>query len=107
MGANIHRSVLNSITVPGILGAGSVWSHAPMATDPQQHRRSALRRWMDTHVGGNASALARRLGRSPAQINDVLAGRKSFGEKFARFWSRVCRDRRGGACAAGVVRARA
>lgn len=34
---------------------------------------------------GSTSALAKRLGRSPSQISDMLSGAKSFGPKIARY----------------------
>jgi DNA replication initiation complex subunit (GINS family) len=47
----------------------------------QEARRSVLRKLVERD--GQAE-FARRVGRSPGQINDMLSGRKSFGEKVAR-----------------------
>lgn len=43
-----------------------------------------MRQYIDECCEGNAAELARRLKKSESQINDTLAGRKSFGEKVAR-----------------------
>lgn len=47
-------------------------------------RRERLRKFIDEHCSGNAAECARRADKSESQINDMLAGRKSFGEKVAR-----------------------
>lgn len=44
-------------------------------------RRSNLQALVDTH---GLTAVSKRVKRSPTQISDMLAGRKSFGEKVAR-----------------------
>lgn len=48
------------------------------------HRLQRLLHYLSTECGGNRNELARRIGRSPSQTNDMLNGRKSFGEKIAR-----------------------
>lgn len=53
--------------------------------DIKQIRLLNLSKYLEEECGGNAAELARRLQRSPSQINDLFAGRKSFGEKFARY----------------------
>lgn len=50
----------------------------------QDIRRQNLKDLIADDFGGNASLLCRAINRSASQINDLLAGRKSFGEKFAR-----------------------
>jgi hypothetical protein len=47
-------------------------------------RRARLRGVIDEKFWGRAAALARAVDRSPQAINDMLAGRKAFGEKLAR-----------------------
>ena len=47
-------------------------------------RRTKLRTFLDSRLGGVEAELARRIKRSPSQTSDMLAGRKSFGEKVAR-----------------------
>jgi hypothetical protein len=53
-------------------------------------RRQNLARYVDQHLDGNVSELTRIYGRSvhrdvkPSYFNDMLAKRKSFGEKVAR-----------------------
>lgn len=54
-----------------------------MTTDAET-RRHRLRAYIDDECNGNAAELARRVGRSDSQINDMLSGIKSFGEKVAR-----------------------
>lgn len=48
------------------------------------HRLQRLLHYLSTECGDNRNELARRIGRSPSQTNDMLNGRKSFGEKIAR-----------------------
>lgn len=50
----------------------------------QELRRANLRRLIAERFDRNASAFARAVERSQSQISDLLAGRKPFGEKFAR-----------------------
>jgi hypothetical protein len=55
-------------------------------------RRANLQRYVDERLAGNVSALNRlyRGGKgAPSYFNDLLAGRKSFGEKVARALERV------------------
>lgn len=52
--------------------------------DLKQIRLLNLDRYLKHECGGNAAELARRIKRSPSQVNDLFAGRKSFGEKLAR-----------------------
>lgn len=47
-------------------------------------RRQNLRSYLRERCKGNAADLARRINRSPSHVHDVLVGKKSFGEKFAR-----------------------
>lgn len=47
-------------------------------------RRANLLAYCRRECGGNQADLARRANRKPNQISDMLAGRKSFGEKVAR-----------------------
>lgn len=54
------------------------------ANDIADRRRARLRLAIDEWFGGVDSALARAADRPPAQISDMLVGRKSFGEKVAR-----------------------
>jgi SOS-response transcriptional repressor LexA len=50
--------------------------------DIRTRRLTAL---IKDQYANNVSSFARAIDRSPSQINDTLAGRKSFGEKFARY----------------------
>lgn len=50
----------------------------------QDIRRKALNRIISSEYEKNVSAFARTAKKSQAQIADMLAGRKSFGEKVAR-----------------------
>lgn len=50
-------------------------------TDLRRKRLLALIGELDS---GNVTAFSRRIGRSQSQVADMLAGRKSFGEKVAR-----------------------
>lgn len=52
--------------------------------DPQSIRRKALQRVIKEDHAGNVSAFARLAKTAQSQIADMLAGRKSFGEKVAR-----------------------
>lgn len=52
--------------------------------DIKEIRLNNLRHYMIENCASNASELARRIRRSPSQVNDLFANRKSFGEKFAR-----------------------
>ena len=52
--------------------------------EPQALRRRALQRVINDDYDGNVSAFARRVKKQQSQIADMLAGRKSFGEKVAR-----------------------
>lgn len=52
--------------------------------DMTETRRVRLREAIALWFSGNEAAFSRAVGRSPAQISDMLAGRKSFGEKIAR-----------------------
>lgn len=52
--------------------------------DIAQHRRRVLRNLIDTRFDKVARHLAIAIGKPEGQINDMLAGRKSFGEKVAR-----------------------
>lgn len=47
-------------------------------------RRANFRLFLNEECSGNAAEAARRIKRSPSQVNDLLSARKSFGEKFAR-----------------------
>lgn len=47
-------------------------------------RLERLRAYLVAECGGNKSELARRAGKKQSYISDLLAGRKSFGEKAAR-----------------------
>ncbi|MEN9316499.1 MAG: hypothetical protein RIS35_2892, partial [Pseudomonadota bacterium] len=49
-----------------------------------QFRRDRLREAVALWGAGNQSELARLVGKPPAQIADMIAGRKSFGSKVAR-----------------------
>lgn len=56
-----------------------------VGTEAQQEvRRKALQAVINEEHGGNVSAFARRAHKAQSQIADMLAGRKSFGEKVAR-----------------------
>lgn len=48
-------------------------------------RRLNLAALIKSDFGGNVSAFARRIDRKPSQILDVMAERKGFGEKLARY----------------------
>ena len=50
----------------------------------QEIRRANLRAYMERECGGSPTELAVRTGKKVNQIQDMLAGRKSFGEKVAR-----------------------
>jgi len=50
----------------------------------QQVRRNRLRQWIDDKFDGVASRFAASVGKSQPQIQDMLSGRKSFGERIAR-----------------------
>ena len=47
-------------------------------------RRANLLAYCRRECDGNQAELARRARRQPNQINDMMAGRKAFGEKVAR-----------------------
>lgn len=47
-------------------------------------RRKNLSHYCEDECGGNETELARRAKRAQSQIHDMLAGKKSFGEKIAR-----------------------
>jgi SOS-response transcriptional repressor LexA len=53
--------------------------------DIKENRIQRLADLIRDKYGNNVSSFARAVDRSPSQINDTLAGRKSFGEKFARY----------------------
>lgn len=55
-----------------------------MASSDQEVRRKALNHVIKQEHSGNRSAFARRADKPAAQIADMLAGRKKFGEKIAR-----------------------
>jgi phage repressor protein C with HTH and peptisase S24 domain len=50
----------------------------------QDVRRAALQALIDKDWKGNVTAFATSIHKSPTQIADMLAGRKSFGERVAR-----------------------
>ncbi len=50
-------------------------------TDIQQIRREKLAKLVDEY---GLAVVAKRIGKPASQVNDMLAGRKSFGEKVAR-----------------------
>lgn len=54
-------------------------------------RLGNLRRYLEERCGGNQSELARRTGKHPGYISDLLRGQKSFGEKVARDFERQLR----------------
>lgn len=61
------------------------WSNAPVNADSlATTRRARLRDLIEQRFDGNTSAFARAVKRQPQQVNDMLAGRKAFGEKVAR-----------------------
>lgn len=43
-----------------------------------------LKSWIDNRLEGSVAEAARKSGKSDSQLRDMLAGRKSFGEKVAR-----------------------
>ena len=53
-------------------------------SDLVEMRRSRLRLAADRWFGGSQARLAKAANRLPQQISDMMAGRKSFGEKVAR-----------------------
>lgn len=57
--------------------------NSQMANTPDI-RRARLRQFRDERCDGVDAELARRIGRSPSQVADMLVGRKSFGERIAR-----------------------
>ena len=69
-------------TEPGIHRPGASGSNRGM--DWAAIRLANLKAYLQTECGGNAAELARRIRRSPSQTNDLLQGRKAFGEKLAR-----------------------
>lgn len=61
------------------------WSNTGMDSDAVVAiRRRRLREAADRWFGGNEAALARAVQRAGSQVADMIAGRKSFGEKVAR-----------------------
>jgi len=61
------------------------WSNSEMtSSDLVERRRRRLRLAADRWFGGNQASLAQASKRQPQQISDMIAGRKSFGEKVAR-----------------------
>lgn len=52
--------------------------------DISELRRHNFKRFISEDCDGNAAEAARRIKRSSSQVNDLISGRKSFGEKFAR-----------------------
>lgn len=53
-------------------------------TTKAEIRRARLRTYIADECNGNAADLARKVGKSESQINDMIHARKSFGEKVAR-----------------------
>jgi hypothetical protein len=53
--------------------------------DEAEIRRKRLQAYLDQKLGGVEAELARRIKRSPSQTSDMLAGRKAFGAKMARY----------------------
>jgi SOS-response transcriptional repressor LexA len=62
----------------------TVRSRCNAVMDIKDIRTRQLAALIRDRYANNVSAFARAIDRSPSQINDTLAGRKSFGEKFAR-----------------------
>lgn len=54
--------------------------------DINELRKKNLASLIRDRFADNVSAFARAVDRSPSQINDTIAGRKSFGEKVARYF---------------------
>lgn len=52
--------------------------------EAQQARRNTLRAYIDKNFATSVNAFADALGRSQPQLNEMLTGRRSFGEKMAR-----------------------
>lgn len=50
----------------------------------QKRRITNLKAWIDGHYDGSVASASRHSGKSDSQLRDMLAGRKSFGEKVAR-----------------------
>lgn len=53
--------------------------------DIKELRQRRLAALIKDRFGDNAAAFARAIDRSSSQVNDMLSGRKSFGEKVARY----------------------
>lgn len=84
-----HHTVISNATP---FGEFTEWCFG-VQTSPMKNveqaaiRRANLRRYVDEKLDGNVSELNRRYREGkgvPSYFNDLLAGRKSFGEKVAR-----------------------
>ena len=52
--------------------------------EAQQCRRAVLRHYIESRFDGNVRQFSLVAGKADRQLNDMLAGRKPFGEKVAR-----------------------
>jgi hypothetical protein len=57
----------------------------------QKNRRRRLQIWIALHHEGILLRFAKLVGKSNSQLQDVLRGRKSFGEKLARSLERAAK----------------
>lgn len=82
MDDNLHHPVNSINTNWGISEAVTVWCNPAMnRTERTAQRRAELKKIVD-HLG--LSVVATKTGKPASQINDMIAGRKSFGEQVAR-----------------------
>jgi hypothetical protein len=84
-----HHTVISNATPFGEFTnwCGDVQTSPMKIAELAAIRRTNLRRYVDEKLAGNVSELNRRYrdGKgAPSYFNDLLAGRKSFGEKVAR-----------------------
>jgi len=82
MDNTLHQTVFTSNTLRGLHRMVNAGCNARM--DIQDVRRARLQAIITKGWNGNVTAFATSIHKSPTQIADMLAGRKSFGEKVAR-----------------------
>jgi len=86
IGEHYHLEVLSASSVDTFWGVySSDKSGCNSGMDIHGVRRLNLTALINRDFSGNVSAFARRIDRKPSQILDVMAERKGFGEKLARY----------------------
>lgn len=79
---SVSRTIVDLIT--GVNRPTPIRQSYTAHVSARDTRAQMLRRLIETRFGGNASALARALKRSPAQIYQYLHGHVKIGDAFAR-----------------------